>query len=160
VTKGSSDVLVTPLVKTDTNGIAATEVTLGKIAESVSVQANWTPNPNGDPNRVVSFTLKSKADAPAVLSFVRGHISGGRKACTAESSNFPAPVVVRLTDQYANPIEGATVTVNPDSRGKVDGLPFDIAKDLVTDAVGEAVFTLYAGSVTGNGYNTNTSVTA
>ncbi|HLG20343.1 MAG TPA: hypothetical protein VI895_11080 [Bdellovibrionota bacterium] len=160
VTKGSSDVLVTPLVKTDTNGVAATEVTLGKTAESISIQATWVSNANGDPNRVVMFSIKSRPDAPAVLSFVQGHINGSRRACAAEGSNFPSSVALRLTDQYANAIEGATVTVNPDSRGRIDGLPFDIAKDLVTDAAGEVSFNLTAGSVSGSGYNTTTTVNA
>ncbi|HLG19747.1 MAG TPA: hypothetical protein VI895_08035 [Bdellovibrionota bacterium] len=158
VARGSPDIQVTNLVKTDSNGVSATEVILGKTAESISIEATWLPNDNNDPNRKVTFSATSSPSDTKILSFV-GHISDGKRACAAEGSNFPG-TGVRLSDLYGNPIAGAKVRVDPDSRGKIDDQPFGEAKDLDTDESGVASFTLTAGSVSGSAYNAATTVTA
>ncbi len=89
----------TPSPVTDSTGTATTTYTFGTIARSVTITAS---NPGV---RSVTFT-ETATPGPAkwvVLS------SGGNQSAQVTAS-LPAPVVVKVTDQYGNSIAGMSVT--------------------------------------------------
>ncbi len=160
ITKGSSGVQIVPSATTDENGTASAVLSLGTAAEEIDVTATWTPadSKNGDVS--VMFHETAEPDSPASLKFVSGHVDGSDRVCAAEQTSCAAPIVLQLTDQYGNPIEGVAVRVDPDGNSAVDGLPLDQLKIFTTDGNGNIQFGLTAGSAPENDYNTTTTVDA
>lgn len=93
---------------TDGAGQASAAATLGVVAGVQTVQAS-APGYSGSP---VSFTSTGVADQPAVLTRRTGDNQIGQVGDT-----LPAPLEVRVTDQYGNGVPGATVDWSVTSGG-------------------------------------------
>jgi len=86
-------------VQTAVDGIAATTWILGTVAGVQAVQASVAPA--GIP---VDFWAMAEADVPAALAIKSGDNQGGVVGQTLDG-----PLVVLVTDQYANPVPGVAV---------------------------------------------------
>lgn len=85
---------------TDADGIASTSWTLGTAAGAQSARATLA-GATGSP---VTFGATGTADAAAALLKVSGDDQGGRISTAAG-----LPVVVRVNDQFGNPVSGTAV---------------------------------------------------
>lgn len=97
-----ADAAVSPLTSvTDLNGRAATRWTLGSVAGSQVARATMA-GATGSP---ITFTATAQPGPLAGIGTVGG---GGQTAFT--NSGFTNALSVRVTDQFANPIQGVSVT--------------------------------------------------
>jgi hypothetical protein len=96
VTGGSATIVGAPNT-TDVNGRASAQVALGGVLGAVTVRATVG-------SLSADFGATIVTGAPAVLSLVSG---GGQSAIVA--SSLSAPIAVRVTDQFNNPVAGDNV---------------------------------------------------
>jgi adhesin/invasin len=84
---------------TDANGKASTTVTYGTTSgtQTVTATAAGVSTP-------IVFTLTANAAASAAVSVVSGNNQTGNAG-----SGLTSPLVVMVTDQYGNPVSGATI---------------------------------------------------
>jgi hypothetical protein len=118
---------------TQTDGTARTRLTLGNLAGAHSVQASV---PGLTP---AQFTVTGTPGAAASLTKISGD---GQHATVGQS--VAQPLVVRLTDQFVNPIAGATVTWEVSSGGG-----YLSGASSVTDPLGHASIGWTLGTTTG-----------
>jgi len=105
VTGGGGSVFA-PTVVTDVNTGVAQEVwTLGPVAGPQSVEARLIDPGTGNPLSVATFTANATA-APATL--ISAQAGNGQTATVG--SAVPISPAVLVTDRFANPIAGVTVT--------------------------------------------------
>lgn len=107
---GRSDSLKLPLALTNENGRASLDYVLGARAGRSLITAA-VDSVDGSP---VTFTLLASPDAPSALTMV----SGDSQRVDSDAS-LPAPLVVRLTDQYDNIISAAPVLFEAVNGGRV-----------------------------------------
>jgi len=86
-------------VITDSNGRAQVTWRLGAVGAEHAVHASAGTLP------AVTFTATAITGSPALLSVV----SGSEQAATV-GTMLPNPLVVKLTDEYSNPVPGVTVS--------------------------------------------------
>jgi hypothetical protein len=91
--------LGTPTATTDASGNASTTVTLGNKSGVDSVNAAVS-----GVSQTTLFTLTAAAGAPSELVIVSGNNQSG-----TAGTNLASTLVVQVTDQFGNPIPGATV---------------------------------------------------
>ncbi len=115
---GSLDVAATA---TDANGMAQAVWTLGTTAGT----ANATASVSGVP--IANFTATATAGPPASMAIVSGDSTSA-----AVGTLIPDPLVVRVMDQYSNPVPGIIVMFASSA-----GDTFSV-ESLATDAAGEA----------------------
>lgn len=99
---------------TDAGGIATTNWTLGTTAGAQSARATLA-GASGSP---VTFAATATADAPVALLKVGGDDQVGRIGTPAS-----APIVVRVNDQFGNPVSGTAVAFAVTSGSAVLGTP-------------------------------------
>ncbi|HET9410079.1 MAG TPA: Ig-like domain-containing protein [Candidatus Sulfotelmatobacter sp.] len=110
---------------TDSTGTATTTYTFGKTANTVTITAA---------NPAVLGTKFTETAIPGPPKFLL--LSSGGKQSAQVTTSLPAPVVVKVTDQFGNGISGMTVNF---SDGSVGG-GFS-AKTLTTNSLGKASIT-------------------
>ena len=91
---------ITAASTTDASGIATAVRTLGTTSGTHTARATV----GGAAGSPVDFSATAVADAPAVLAKVAGDGQSG-----TAGQPLPATYVVRVRDQFANPVTGATV---------------------------------------------------
>src|SRR5579862_4958603 len=96
---GKGGTFGTPTVVTDSNGLASTTYTFGKVARTVTITAS---NPNAVP------TTFTETGSPAPLKWLV--VSTGAKQSTPVTTSFPAPIVTKAADIYGNGIPGVVVS--------------------------------------------------
>lgn len=123
---------------TDADGIASTGWTLGTTAGAQSARAALA-GASGSP---VTFGATATAGAAAALVKVDGDAQGG-----VISTAAGAPIVVRVNDQFGNPVGGAAVAFAVTSGSATLGTPND---DTGADGRAQTGFTFGAtpGSIT------------
>lgn len=133
---GASAALSTTSATTNGAGQAAVTATAGTIAGAYSVTASAPGVATA-----ASFALTNTAGAASAISVVSG---SGQMATVAGA--FAAPVVVLVTDAFANPVPGVTVTFAAPGSGA--SATFGTATP-TTSASGLAQTTVTAGSGAG-----------
>ncbi len=123
---------------TGADGIASTSWTLGTAAGAQSARATLA-GASGSP---VTFAATGTADVAAALVKVGGDNQGGHISTAAGS-----PIVVRVNDQFGNPVGGAAVAFAVTAGSATLGTPND---DTGADGRAQTGFTFGAtpGSVT------------
>lgn len=123
---------------TDAGGIASTDWTLGTTAGAQAARATLA-GASGSP---VTFGATGTAGPAAVLLKVGGDDQGG-----AINAAAGAPIVVRVNDQFGNPVSGAAVAFAVTSGSASVGTPND---DTGPDGRAQTAFTFGAtpGSIT------------
>jgi hypothetical protein len=101
LTSGSS--VGTATAMTDVQGLAATSATLGTAAGAYEFRASIAGAGTGGP-QPVSIAATAQAGAAATITKVSGDAQSG-----TSGQPLSAPLVVRVTDAYGNPVGGATV---------------------------------------------------
>lgn len=101
VTTGSSVGIAT--ATTDMQGLAATTATLGTAAGAYEFRASIAGAGTGGP-QPVSITATAQAGAATTITKVSGDAQSG-----TSGQLLTAPLVVRVTDVYANPVAGVSV---------------------------------------------------
>ena len=114
---------------TDADGIASTNWTLGTAAGGQSARATLA-GATGSP---VTFAATATADVAAALAKLSGDDQGGHISTAAGS-----PIVVRVNDQFGNPVSGAAVAFAVTSGSATLGTPND---DTGADGRAETGFT-------------------
>ena len=129
---------------TDGQGRASTTLTLGTVAGTQGFQAAATGmNP-------VSVSATATIGTGRVMTIVSGDAQSA-----AVSTALASPLVVRLTDQFSNPVAGATVTW-----ARVSGAGSVSAPTTTTNASGQTQITYTMGAVAGSESISATSGTA
>ncbi|NEO86141.1 MAG: DUF4347 domain-containing protein [Spirulina sp. SIO3F2] len=122
-------------VTTDANGLATLTATANTIVGSYTVQA--------ESNSVTAdFSLTNTVDVAANLN-----ITGGDNQSTVINTPFAGNLEVQVTDQFGNPISGATVTLTAPGSG-ASGTPANTS--LTTDANGNATTSVTANAEVGS----------
>jgi hypothetical protein len=124
-------------VTTDQLGRGSAQMTLGdQVGETAGAARVIAPE---TPDTVeASFTVTAVASTANGLVAVSGDGQTG-----AVGTELPAPLVVEVTDQFGNPIEGVTITWTVEGAGSVS------APSTVTDATGQAAVTRTLGPTAG-----------
>lgn len=129
-------------VLTNVDGLASVRLVVGYIAGVNTVQA--TSNTGGSPLTPVEFNATTIPDIPDTLVMVSGNNQTG-----AAEMKLSQPFVVKVTDQYGNPIYGHKVQYSVQSGdGYLDGKT-DRTKTVLTDPEGKAPVYLTLGNVAG-----------
>jgi hypothetical protein len=131
ITAGSGT-LGAPSAVTNSSGQAQVTLTLGTTAGTVTVSATIS----GVATPAV-FTETATPGPPAALTYVSGNNQTGVGGGTLQN-----PLVVKVTDQYANPIQGITVLF-----AVVSGAGSLSASSVLTDASGQAQVTWKLGGI-------------
>jgi hypothetical protein len=129
---GGSGTLSAPSAVTNGSGQAQVTLTLGTAAGTVTVSATIS----GVATPAV-FTETATPGPPAALTYVSGNNQTGVGGGTLQN-----PLVVKVTDQYANPIQGITVLFTVAS-----GAGSLSASSVLTDASGQAQVTWRLGGI-------------
>jgi hypothetical protein len=129
---GGSGTLSAPSAVTNGSGQAQVTLTLGTTAGTVTVSATIS----GVATPAV-FTETATPGPPAALTYVSGNNQTGVGGGTLQN-----PLVVKVTDQYANPIQGITVLF-----AVVSGAGSLNASSVLTDASGQAQVTWRLGGI-------------
>jgi hypothetical protein len=146
VTAGGGTVYASA-VSSDSNGVVANRWTLGTLSGPQSVEIR-TVNSAGNAISYGNFKATATAGAAASVQFFGG---GGQTAFV--NSLLPNPMIARVLDRYANPVQGVLVSFAASSGGSLS--PTQATADLGGKAttlwtlggiVGEQVIT---GSVAG-----------
>ncbi len=122
-------------VATGTDGTASVTLTLGTQVgiDNNAVDAS-AANLSGSP---VHFKASAVADVPQALSQVSGNNQSGEVGTT-----LPQAFVVKVTDQYGNPVSGHPVTFEVISGGGNFGGQSSITVNTSDDGTASAVYTL------------------
>jgi hypothetical protein len=129
---GGSGTLSAPSAVTNGSGQAQVTLTLGTTAGTVTVSATIS----GVATPAV-FTETATPGPPTALTYVSGNNQTGVGGGTLQN-----PLVVKVTDQYANPIQGITVLF-----AVVSGAGSLTASSVLTDASGQAQVTWRLGGI-------------
>lgn len=135
VTFAGAGVLGHPVDTTDALGVASTPWTLGTVAGSQQVTAS-VAGALGSP---LAFNATALSDAPAQLVLVSGN---GQEVEMGDP--YAAPLVVRVVDQYTNPVSGFLTTWSH------TGPAVRAADSITTSNTGVASQTMTAGNSVGN----------
>lgn len=128
VTGGGGSVSPTTAVSTAADGTASlTSWTLGTVAGTSNNTVEALAASGGIAGNPGTFTASATADAPASVTIVSGD---GQTAVSG--TNVASPPTVEVTDQFGNPVSGATVDFAPSSGSSV-GTP-----SATTDGSGQA----------------------
>ena len=136
VTPGGSVGLST--ATTDLQGLAASTATLGTAAGTYEFRATITGVGTGGP-QPASITATAHAGAAAAIAKVSGDAQSG-----TSGQPLAAPLVVRIADQYSNPVGGANVTFT-----RIAGTGAIGSSTVVTGADGLASTAYTLGTVAG-----------
>ena len=137
ITAGSS--VGTATVTTDVQGLAATTATLGTAAGGYEFRASIAGAGTGGP-QPVSITATAQAGAATTITKVSGDAQSG-----TSGQPLSAPLVVRVTDAYGNPVAGASVVFT-----RVAGTGAITTARATTGADGLASTGYTLGAVTGS----------
>ncbi len=129
---------------TNSDGRATSTLTLGSTPGTVTGKVE-VPMDEGVRSVEASFTATAVSDDAEAIAYVSG---GDQRAPV--NSTLPAPLVVRVTDQFGNPVQGVTVAWTIEGGGTVS------EASSVTDANGHASVTRELG---GNAGQQTTSAT-
>jgi protocatechuate 3,4-dioxygenase beta subunit len=129
--------LATPVVTTDSNGLAQTFATANGLAGSYEVLGSV-----GGVTAVAHLALTNLAGVPTSIT-----TAGGDDQTTAINTPFPAPLTVHVTDAGNNPVAGITVLFAVPSTGASATLSSLTAQ---TDAAGDAEITATANAIAGS----------
>src|SRR5688500_8321083 len=126
-------------VDTDAQGAAATVWTLGREAGTAQSVTATVAKRDGT-SLTATFTATARAGDPATLARIRGDAQQGGTSTALQDS-----LVVRVADEFGNPIEGVTVTWTAQGFGAVT------PATAVTDAGGLAAASWTLGDMLGAG---------
>jgi hypothetical protein len=159
VVAGSPSVAIESSVLTNAEGVASASLALGTVSGPIEIRATWLPDPDGLADRSVTFHAVANPGAPALLTFVSGHMNGSSPACTGESQAFTENLIVRLTDAFGNPISGQSLRIQPDSRSSIaGGGGAGIPVVSSTGSSGEVSFGVIAGATPASSYSEMTAI--
>jgi hypothetical protein len=135
---GAGATLSATSVMTGVNGVAAASATANTVAGSytVSVSVAGVDTP-------ATFSLINTAAAPAAID----RVGPQGEQSTDVATMFAAPLVVKVSDEFGNPVEGTTVTFATPSAGASATLS---ASEATTDANGLASVTAMANALPGS----------
>jgi hypothetical protein len=109
---------------TDDQGLGRAQITLGSQVGDASGEVRVI-DPESPANVRATFTVTAVAATASGLALVSGDEQSG-----VVGTELPDPLVVEVTDAFANPIEGVTITWTAEGGGSVN------APSTVTDAQG------------------------
>jgi plastocyanin len=135
VTFAGAGVLGQPVDTTDALGVVTTPWTLGTVAGGQQVTASV----GGAVGSPLTFNATALPDAPAQLVLVSGN---GQEVEMGDP--YPAPLVVRVVDQYTNPVSGFLTTWGH------TGPAVRAADSITTNNIGVASQAMTAGDSLGN----------
>jgi adhesin/invasin len=145
VTPSGAATLSPPQGTTGSNGQAQVSVTLGQTAQDFTITASVA-----GVAQTASFSATANPDIPARLVIVSGN---GQSAPAGTA--LDKPLVVKVTDQYSNPLSGVAVSFAVGSGGgSLSGV------SPATGANGQAQASLTVGTVAGTDNNTVTVTSA
>jgi hypothetical protein len=110
-------------VVTAANGLAGTSLQLPTSVATVNVTGSATGFKN------ITFIEYSVADPPSNIA-----VDGGNGQTTSAGTQLPQTLVVRVTDQYGNPVSGSSVTFSDGGAGG----KFSNSNPVITGASGTA----------------------
>ena len=128
---------ITPADTTGADGQASALITLGDVVGTVTGHAS-VPVPQGTVPVTVAFTANAVADDANGIALASGDDQSG-----PVGSDLSLPLVVQVTDRFANPIAGVAVTWSITGGGSVS------ATSTVTGADGTTQVTRTLGSQAG-----------
>jgi adhesin/invasin len=124
-------------LSTDAQGMASAEITLGgQVGEATGAVRVIAPESPGEVE--ATFTVVAVASSANGLAGVSGDEQTG-----VAGTALPAPLVVKVTDEFGNPIEDVTITWTPEGGGSVS------QTSTVTDAQGLTSVTRTLGPTAG-----------
>ncbi|NEO85297.1 MAG: DUF4347 domain-containing protein [Spirulina sp. SIO3F2] len=121
-------------VTTDANGIATLTAAANTVAGDYRIQAEIN-------SLTADFGLTNQPDKPAKLT-----ATGGNNQTTTVNTAFTENLEVTITDQFGNPIRGATVTLTAPSSG---ASAIAANTTLITNDQGKVATTITANTVSG-----------
>ncbi|MEJ2626934.1 MAG: Ig-like domain-containing protein [bacterium] len=124
------------IVNTNTGGLANAMVTLGESVETIIIEAR-NKQLKGSP---LEFIIYPQSDQASEMIIVRGDNQKGKIGHI-----FPDPLMVRVLDQYGNPVSATSVTfTKTQGEGEIIG-----AQPVLSDSNGHAMVKFQAGNTTG-----------
>jgi hypothetical protein len=122
---GKGGVFGTPTATTDSSGLASTTYSLYRVARIVTITAS-------SPGLASTlFTETGTPDAPKWLI-----IRSGNNQTAPAGTNLPAPLTVKVADQYSNGVPGISVNFNDGGAGGTLS-----STSVITDSLGRASVT-------------------
>jgi hypothetical protein len=122
---GKGGVFGTPTATTDSSGLASTTYSLYRVARIVTITAS-------SPGLASTlFTETGTPDAPKWLI-----IRSGNNQTAPAGTNLPAPLTVKVADQYSNGVPGISVNFNDGGAGGTLS-----SSSVITDSLGRASVT-------------------
>ncbi len=123
------------LIKTNTGGVASATIAIGSSVETIIIEA--TNNQlKGSP---LEFIIYPQPDQAAEMIIVRGNNQKG-----TIGHILPDPLMVKVVDQFGNPVSATSVTFTKQGDGEIIG-----AQPVLTDSNGHAMVKFKAGNTTG-----------
>ncbi len=122
-------------LNTNTGGLANATVTLGESVETVIIEAR-NKLLQGSP---LEFIIYPQPDQALEMIIVRGNNQKG-----TVGHILPDPLMVRVVDQFGNPVSATSVTFAKDGDGEIIG-----AQPVLSDSNGHAMVKFRAGNTAG-----------